>query len=110
MFWVIRWTEPQTESDRFMVVEASARATAEAMALKRDLAHACIVPATARDIVAARKAKVFHSYSARKSRFRCFGERITPHHVACLLLCGLWTIGTLLQVSGLLRAIDLYRA
>lgn len=110
MFWMIRWTEPQTQSDRFMVVEASTRATAEAMALKRDIARACIVPATARDIVAARKAKVFHSYSTLQSSFRCFGERVTPRHVACLLLCGLWTIGALLQVSGLLRAIDLYRA
>lgn len=104
MLWVIRWSDTETALDHFIVVEAPSRAAAEAIALKRDIPVAFLGAADASDIAAARKAKLLWQYSSNKNRLRCFGEAVGTGHVACLILCGLWTIGTLLQTFGLLRA------
>ena len=103
MFWVIRWTDLKTGVDHAIVVEAKTRAAAETIALKRDLPGVYIGTAEDADIAQARDNKRLWCYT-RQRGLRCFGQPITTRQLVCLVLCGIWTIGIILQALGILRA------
>ena len=98
MFWVIRGTDGQTDSDFAMVVEAESRAGAEAWALKRNVPYVMIDEAEDEDIVHARKGKRLWKHTP-DARHRCFGQPVGAGQLTCLILCGVWTIGLLLRVA-----------
>src|SRR5687768_7854369 len=100
MYWVIRWTELRTGEDRAIVVEAASRVVAETIALKRDIPAVFIGPAEDNDVEIAREAKLL--WGATKPAHTAFGCAVELRHVACLLLCGIWIIGVLLQSAGIL--------
>lgn len=104
MFWIIRWTNGQGQ-DESIVVEARSRVVAETIALKRDIPVVIISEATDGDIVAARENKRLWQYTMKATSHTCFGRPVATRQIACLLLCGLWTIGLLLQTGGLLPAL-----
>lgn len=97
MFWVIRWTDAHGE-DQSVVVEASSRATAETLALKRDIP----VIITDADVDHARLARRLLRCSPQR-QLTCFGHPVPTPQSVCLMLCGAWTIGVLLQVAGYLK-------
>ena len=101
MFWVIRWTDRQTGADQSIVVEAKSRTVAETIALKRDIPVVFIGEADDADVAQARDARLLWQYS-HENRRTCFGQPIASRQLACLRLCGLWTIGVLLQSAGIL--------
>lgn len=101
MYWIIRWTHPQSGEDLSIVVEAKSKVVAETMALKRDIPVVIINEATDSEVRAARETKRLWSYSKEQTR-KCFGQPVGVRQVACLMLCGVWTIGVLLRTQGLL--------
>ncbi|MGB7159031.1 MAG: hypothetical protein WBD40_13260 [Tepidisphaeraceae bacterium] len=103
MFWVIRWTDLKSGEDQAFVVEARSRAAAETIALKRDIPVVFLGEADDADIKAAREAKRLWRYTRETGR-KCFGRPIGPRQLACIMLCGVWTIGVLLQSGGVLNA------
>ena len=98
MFWVIRGTDGRTDSDFAMVVEADSRASAEAWALKRNVPYVMIDEAEAGDVAGASRDKRLWKHTP-DTRHRCFGQPVNAGQLACLILCGIWTIGLLLRVS-----------
>ena len=101
MFWIIRWTNRQGV-DESIVVEAGSRVVAETIALKRDIPVVVIEHASDADVAAARETKRLWRQTPRVAERTCFGRPVAGRQVACLLLCGLWTIGVLLQAGGVL--------
>lgn len=101
MFWIIRWTNRQGE-DQSIVVEAKSRVVAETIALKRDIPVVIIEEASDEDVAAARESKRLWQYTNKATRHTCFGRPVATRQLACLILCGLWTIGVLLQSGGVL--------
>jgi hypothetical protein len=101
MYWVIRWTDKVTGEDQAIVVEAKSRTLAETIALKRDIPVVFIGPADDDDVAAAREAKLLWRYTP-DSHWSCFGQPVGTRQLACLMLCGIWTIGLLLQSAGVL--------
>ena len=99
MYWVIRWTNKQTGEDQSIVVEAKSKVVAETMALKRDIPIVFIGEAEEADVRAAREAKLLWKYT-KEQRLTCFGQPVGSGHLACFMLCGVWTIGVLLQTAG----------
>src|SRR5215213_7060482 len=104
MFWIIRWTDKHSGQDQSMVVEAKSRVVAETIALKRDIPVAFVGEADEADVILARESKRLWRYTKEHHR-TCFGQPIAMRQVACLMLCGLWTIGLLLQSSGVIPPI-----
>ena len=102
MYWVIRWTDRQTGTDQSIVVEAKSRVVAETIALKRDIPIVFIGEASDDDVAAAREAKLLWRSTPQAVMRTCFGRPVAAPQLACLLLCGLWTIGLLLQTGGVL--------
>ena len=100
MFWIIRWTNAQGE-DQSIVVEARSRVVAETIAMKRDIPFVIIEEASDADVAEARDAKRLWRHTREQQRL-CFGRPIATRQLACLMLCGVWTIGVLLQTGGLL--------
>jgi hypothetical protein len=90
MYWVIRWTDAQTEADKAIVVEARSRAEAEYMGLKRGIPIVSLSEASGRDVAAARKAKLLWKYTPA-ARYTCFGRPLDRMQVAALLLAGVAT-------------------
>ncbi len=101
MFWVIRWTN-QAGEDQSVVVEAKSRVVAETIALKRDIPVVFIGEADDADVDAARDAKRLWRSTPHMAVRTCFGRPVAARQLACLMLCGVWTIGVLLQTSGML--------
>jgi hypothetical protein len=102
MFWVIRWTDAKTGDDQAIVVEAESRAAAETTALKRNIPVVHLGPADDGDIAAARDANLLWRYTPT-AQWSCFGEPVGMMQLVSLMLCGVCTIGVLLQSSGVLR-------
>jgi hypothetical protein len=100
MFWIIRWTNGRGE-DQSIVVEARSRVVAETMALKRDIPVVIIEEASPADVAGARTSKRLWQHTRAQQRM-CFGRPVQTRQLACLMLCGVWTIAVLLQTSGLL--------
>lgn len=99
MYWVIRWTDSQTQEDRAMVVEAKNRAAAECTAAKRNIPLVFVGEASDADVAAARKAKLLWRYTA-DARHTCLGRPVPPRELACLLLLGVWLTLVLLRNGG----------
>ena len=97
MFWVIRFTDRETQQDTEMVVEAAGRAAAETMALKRGIPLDFVGEASESDIAAARERKLLWKYTPDRPRFSVFGQPASAAHVAFLMLCGIWTMLAVLQ-------------
>src|SRR5213592_4591748 len=97
MFWVIRFTDRQTQQDKEMVVEAAGRVAVETMALKRGIPLDFVGEASEADIAAAKQRKLLWKYTPERSRFSVLGQPTSIQHVACLMLCGVWTMLTVLQ-------------
>jgi hypothetical protein len=91
MFWVIRWTDAQTEIDKAIVVEARSRAEAEYMGLKRGIPIAFLGEASRADVKDARTARLLWKYTP-DAPYTCFGRAIDRTHVAALLLAGVATV------------------
>ena len=109
MYWVIRWTDAKTGQDQAIVVEAETRASAETTALKRNIPVVHLGEADDADVSAAREANLLWRYTP-ESMWRCFGQPIGTMQLACLMFCGLCTIGVLLQSSGVLMALSMVKA
>ena len=98
MFWVIRGTDPCTNEDFAMVVEAQSSATAETWALKRGIPYIVLDEASEQDIEDARLAKRLWKHTPER-RFTCFGQPVAQGQLACLMLAGVATILLLARVS-----------
>ena len=96
MFWVIRWTDKQTSQDNEIVVEAESRIAAEATAMKRGIPVVFLGPAQDEDVYAARKSKRLWRYTP-DAKYTFLGQPTTGKHVMCLVLCGIWTMVTILH-------------
>jgi hypothetical protein len=91
MYWVIRGTESRTNEDFELVVEAMCGAAAEMWALKRNIPFVFIGEAEEADVERARAAKRLWSFTP-PAKYRCLGQPVMAKQLACLLLCGVWTI------------------
>ena len=96
MYWVIRWSDLRTNDDHFAVVEAESMAAARTFAIRRDIPIAFMGEAADAEIEAARQAKLLWRYT-RPTGWRCFGQAVNSSQLACLMLCGIWTIGVILR-------------
>jgi hypothetical protein len=96
MFWVIRWSDLKTNDDHFIVVEAKSMVSARTFALKRDIPVVYVGEASDAEVEAAREANALWRYTRPTGR-RCFGHPVSSAQVACLMLCGIWTIEVLLR-------------
>lgn len=96
MFWVIRGTDPASNEDFSMVVEANSCAAAEAWALKRNVPYIVLDEATEDEIEQARVAQRLWRHT-RDQRFMCFGQPIAAGQLGCLMLAGITTIVLLLR-------------
>ena len=90
MFWVIRYTDRETKEDRELVIEAATRLAVEAWALKRNIPLDFVGEATTADMSLAKRCKRMWRYTP-EARYTVFGQPTTLRHVACLMLCGVWT-------------------
>ena len=100
MYWIIRWTNPQSGQDQSIVVEAKSKVIAETIALKRDIPVVVISEASDDEVRAAREDKRLWSYTKELKR-TCFGQPVGKRQLVCLMLCGVWTIGVILQSYGI---------
>lgn len=100
MFWVIRGTDPKTNEDFALVVEARSNAAAESWALKRSIPYIVIDEASDDDIEEARIHKRLWKHS-RDACFTCFGQPVAQGQLACLMLAGVATILVLLRSGNL---------
>ena len=107
MFWVIRWTDAKTGDDQAIVIEAETRAGAETTALKRNIPVVHLGPADDGDVATAREANLLWRYTPQYAGQTCFGHPVGPMQVAFFMLCGVCTIGVLLQVGGVLMPLSL---
>ena len=107
MFWVIRWTDAKTGDDQAIVIEAESRAGAETTALKRNIPVVHLGPADDADVVAARAANLLWRYTPEGTGWTCFGYPVGPTQLAFFMLCGVCTIGVLLQSAGVLMPLSL---
>ena len=101
MFWVIRWSDLKTNDDHCIVVEARSEKAARTFALKRDIPVVFMAEANDAEVDAAREAKLLWGYT-HPTGWRCFGQQINSRQVACLMLCGIWTIGVILKTHGVI--------
>ena len=101
MFWIIRWTNRQGQ-DESIVVEAKSRVVAETIALKRDIPVVVIEEASDEDVIDARVTKRLWQYTTKSPGHTCLGRPVAGRQLVCLMFCGLWTIGVLLQTGGVL--------
>ena len=101
MFWVIRWTDAKTGQDQAIVVEAESRASAETTALKRNIPVVHLGEADDADVTAAREANLLWRYT-QESSWSCFGQPVGTMQLACLMICGVATIGALLRSASLM--------
>lgn len=100
MFWVIRGTDPKTEEDFAMVVEAQSRAAAETWAVKRNVPYIVLDEATKEDLLEARRTKRLWKHS-RDDHFSCFGQPVHQGQLACLMTLGVATIAVVLRANSL---------
>jgi hypothetical protein len=98
MFWVIRWTDAQSNEDRAIVLEAESKTSAELMALRRGIPTVFIGEASDSDVEMAREHKLLWKYTPNP-RYSVLGRAVGMRAVACLMLCGVWTIFVLLRVG-----------
>ena len=99
MFWVIRWTDLKANEDHAIVIEAETMVAARTFALKRDIPVVFMAEADDAEIDAARQAKLLWQYTRPTGR-RCFGQPVSSGQLACLMLCGIWTIAVILHSCG----------
>ena len=90
MFWVIRWTDRQTNEDKAIVVEAESQAEAEYMGLKRGIPIVFLGEASDYDVSLAKRQKLLWKYS-RVSPYSCFGRTVSKREIAFLIFAGLAT-------------------
>ena len=90
MFWVIRWTDRQTNEDKAIVVEAASQAEAEYMGLKRGIPIVFLGEASDYDVQLAKRQKLLWKYS-RVSPYSCFGRTVSKREIAFLMFAGLAT-------------------
>ena len=101
MFWVIRWTDLKTNEDHGIVVEAESMVAARMIAIKRDIPVVHMAEASDTEVEAAREANLLWRYTRPPERC-AFGQPVGSRQLACLMLCGIWTIAVMLQSSGLM--------
>jgi len=106
MYWVIRWSDPKTGQDQAIVVEAESRTSAETTALKRGIPVVHLGEADDADIATAREANLLWRYT-QEARWTCFGQPIGNMQLAFLMVCGVCTIGALLQSYGVLMPLTM---
>jgi hypothetical protein len=106
MFWVIRWSDLKTNDDHFIVVEAESRVAARTIAIKRDIPVVHMAEANDAEVEAAREANLLWRYTRPPGR-RCFGQPVSSGQLACLMLCGIWTIAVILQSYGVVSRFPL---
>jgi len=90
MFWVIRWTDRQSNEDKAIVVEAESQAEAEYMGLKRGIPIVFLGEASDYDVSLAKRQKLLWKYS-RVSPYSCFGRTVSKREIAFLMFAGLAT-------------------
>ncbi len=98
MFWVIRGTDPRSNEDFAMVVEAQSVAAAETWAVKRGIPYIILDEASEQDIEDARCAKRLWKHSPERN-FTCFGQPVPQGQLTCLMVAGIATILLLARVS-----------
>ena len=93
MRWTIRWTDFRTFRDYEMVVDADSREEAEAIAAERRITVTCVEPIGDDDA------------APPTVPLSLLGKPLRAMHVASLMLCGVATIGVLLQSAGMLSPV-----
>ena len=97
MYWVIRWTDEQTDRDMATVVEAATRDEAEAVARGQGIPVVLIARATQSDLAHARTARRVELAAASVAtvasvaRYTCLGRPVGRAQLAALLLAGVAT-------------------
>jgi hypothetical protein len=104
MFWNIRWTDALSGEDKSIVIESESKTSAECMALRRGIPFVVIHEASDDDVALARQNKLLWKYTP-SAKYMCFGQPVGTAHVACLMLCGIWTMLVLLIRVGKLSLI-----
>jgi len=99
MFWNIRWTDALSGEDKSIVIESETKTAAECMALRRGIPFVIIDEANDADIETARESKLLWKYTP-SARYTAFGQTLGTAHLACLMLCGIWTMLVLLIRVG----------
>ena len=90
MRWTIRWTDFRTFRDYEMVVDADSREEAEAIARERRITVTYVGPTGDDDA------------APPGPSLSLLGKPLRAMQVASLMLCGVATIGVLLQSAGVL--------
>jgi hypothetical protein len=92
MRWLIRWTDFRTFRDYETIVNADSREEAKAIADERKIPVTYVGPADGED------------GQALGASLSCMGQPLRTLHVVSLMLCGMATIGILLQSGGMLAS------
>jgi hypothetical protein len=110
VFWVVRWTDAQTDRDMATVLEAATRGEAEAAASERGLPYIFIARASQADVADARRGWPSRERQWRPApaargtrRFTCLGRPLGHAQLAALMLCGVAT--AVLHLRPLLPAV-----
>jgi hypothetical protein len=99
MLWTIRGTDPFTNEDLAIVIEADSAPEAEYFARRRGFPVVILEQATPLDIKAARAAGTLFHYSAPR-RYRCFGWCLSTGQLTGLMASGLATIFMVLHAHS----------
>jgi hypothetical protein len=102
MLWAIRGTDAINEKDITLVVEATSRAEAECMAIRRNFPVVIIEPATDDDIVDAKHKKLLYTASkATAMPYTAFGRPVGRVKLAFLMFCGIATALVVLKQANI---------
>ena len=111
MYWVVRWTDADTDRDMAAVVEAPTRDEAQALAAARGLPVYFVARACKSDLADARRAQLMLTYSnttaaaarvaAVAARYTVLGRPLGHGQLAALMLLGVAT--ALLHLAPILR-------
>lgn len=91
MLWAIRGTDHHTDKDITLVVEATSRAEAECMAIRRNFPVVIIEPASDEDIVDAKQKKLLYTATKTRMPYTAFGRPVGKVKLAFLMMCGVAT-------------------
>ena len=100
MLWAIRGTDANTDKDITLVVEATSRADAECMAIRRNFPVVIIEPATDEDIVDAKQKKLLYTATKTKMPYTAFGRPVGRLKLGFLMLSGVATLVYVLKQSN----------
>lgn len=101
VYWVIRWTDEQTDADMATVLQAPTRDAAELAARAQGIPYVLIARACQSDVADARRAQLVQTaattraaaarFTAAAARYTVLGRPLGHAQVAAVLLAGVAT-------------------